>query len=106
MIEKDDLLAHAKRLGQIFDERFTALQQQCDLIREVRVRGVMVGIELAIEGAPLVKACLERNLLINCTHTSVIRLLPAMNLSEQQAHEGCDILAEVLKQAGASNPGS
>ena len=44
---------------------------------------------------------MERNLLINCTHGTVIRLLPAMNLTEEQAHEGCDILGEVLKkQAG------
>ncbi len=63
--------------------------------------GVMIGIELSIEGAPIVKACLERRLLINCTHGTVIRLLPAMNLTDEQAHEGCDILADVLKkQAG------
>ena len=74
-------------------------------MREGRVRGVMVGIELTIEGAATVRACLERKLLINCTHGTVIRLLPAMNLSEEQAHEGCDILADVLKkQAGNHVP--
>jgi acetylornithine/succinyldiaminopimelate/putrescine aminotransferase len=67
----------------------------------VRVLGVMIGIELSIEGVPAVKACMERKLLINCTHNTVLRLLPAMNLTEEQAHEGCDILAEVLAdQAG------
>jgi acetylornithine/succinyldiaminopimelate/putrescine aminotransferase len=44
---------------------------------------------------------MERRLLVNCTHGIVIRLLPAMNLTEEQLHEGCDILADVLKnQAG------
>jgi acetylornithine/succinyldiaminopimelate/putrescine aminotransferase len=44
---------------------------------------------------------MERKLLINCTHNTVLRLLPAMNLTEEQVHEGCDILAEVLaEQAG------
>jgi acetylornithine/succinyldiaminopimelate/putrescine aminotransferase len=44
-------------------------------------------------------------LLINCTHGTVIRLLPAMNLTEEQANEGCDILADVLKkQAGNHTP--
>ena len=81
------------------------LQQECGLVREVRVRGVMIGIELSIEGAATVKACLERRLLVNCTHGTVIRLLPAMNLTEEQAHEGCDILADVLKkQAGNHLP--
>ncbi|MGA2031838.1 MAG: aspartate aminotransferase family protein [Thermoguttaceae bacterium] len=102
MIEDQDLLAAAKRLGELFRSRLSELQQQCDVVREVRVRGLMIGVELAIEGAPAVRACLERKLLINCTHGTVIRLLPAMTLSEEQAHEGCDILAEVLRQqAGA-----
>jgi len=100
-VERDNLLKHARKLGEIFRQRFEQLQQQCGLVRDVRVRGVMIGLELSIEGAPAVKACLERGLLINCTHATVIRLLPALNLTEQQAHEGCDILADVLvKQAG------
>ncbi len=73
-------------------------RSDCEIIREVRVLGVMIGIELSIEGAPVVKACMERKLLINCTHNTVLRLLPAMNLTEEQAHEGCDILAEVLAE--------
>ncbi len=105
MIERDNLLQSTRRLGEVFRQRFEELRQQCELIRQVRVRGVMIALELTIEGAPTVKACLERRLLVNCTQGTVIRLLPAMNLSEQQAHEGCDILAEVLtQQAGGSRP--
>jgi predicted acetylornithine/succinylornithine family transaminase len=99
MIEQENLLEHGQQLGEIFRERLTALQQECDLIREVRVVGVMIGVELSIEGAPLVKACLERRLLINCTQSVVLRLLPALNLTIEQAHEGLDILADVIKQA-------
>jgi predicted acetylornithine/succinylornithine family transaminase len=106
-VERENLLQHTQRLGEIFRQRLGQLQQECGLVRDVRVRGVMIGLELSIEGAATVKGCLERNLLINCTHGTVIRLLPAMNLSEDQAHEGCDILAEVLKkQAGNHMPGT
>jgi acetylornithine/N-succinyldiaminopimelate aminotransferase len=101
MIEEQNLLAATKRLGELFSGRLLQLQQECDLVREVRVRGVMIGMELAIEGAAVVKGCLERGLLINCTHGTVIRLLPAMTLTEEQAHEGCDILAEVVKRQTA-----
>ena len=59
--------------------------------------GVMIGLELTIDGAPSCKACLDRRLLINCTHGTVIRLLPAMTLTDEQVDEGCDILAEVLR---------
>ena len=106
-VERENLLPHTKRLGELFRQRLGQLQQECGLVRDVRVRGVMVGIELSIEGAATVRGCLERNLLINCTHGTVIRLLPAMNLSEDQAHEGCDILADVLQQqAGNHVPGA
>ncbi len=105
-VERDQLLPHTKRLGEVFRQRLLQLQQECGLVRDVRVRGVMIGLELSIEGAPTVKACLERRLLINCTHGTVIRLLPAMNLTEEQANESCDILADVLKiQAGNHLPG-
>ena len=68
----------------------------------VRVRGAMIGVELAVDGAPVVKACLEQKLLVNCTHGTVIRLLPALTLSEEQAEAGCDILAAAIQQAGAA----
>ena len=95
-IEKEGLLARSKNLEELFRKRFTALMPKCPWITEVRARGVMVGIQLSIEGAPIVKACLEKGLLINCTHQTVIRLLPAMNLSDAEFEEGCSILEEAL----------
>ena len=98
MIENEHLLENAAQLSSVFRERLTALKAECDLIQEVRVLGMMIGVELSLEGAPVVKACMERQLLINCTQGVVLRLLPALNLSAEQAHEACDILTEVLHQ--------
>ena len=98
MIENEGLLAHTRRLSEIFRQRLTQLQSECDLVRDVRVLGVMIGLELAIDGTAVVQQCMDRKLLVNCTQGTVIRLLPAMNLTEQQVHDGCDILAEVIKQ--------
>jgi predicted acetylornithine/succinylornithine family transaminase len=97
MIEQEGLLEAAKRVGSAFRRRLSALQEECDLVREVRVAGTMVGIELAVEGTAVVKACLERKLLVNCTQNTVIRLLPAMNVSEELIEEGCDVLCDVIK---------
>jgi len=96
-IEQEGLLENAKLLGEFFRSRLGDLAGECEVIREVRVAGVMVGLELAIDGTAVVKECLARKLLVNCTHTTVIRLLPAMNLTEEQAEEGCAILAEVIR---------
>ncbi|MGB4727039.1 MAG: aspartate aminotransferase family protein [Thermogutta sp.] len=101
MIEEENLLARAQHISRIFQERLVAMQQGCSIIREVRIVGLMIGIELTLEGAPVVQECLNRGLLINCTHNTVIRLLPAMVMTDEQVHEGCDILEDVLKKYAA-----
>lgn len=98
MIEQENLLENARKLSDVFRSRLEALAKQCEMIEEVRVLGLMIGLELSAEGAPLVQACMDRKLLINCTQGTVLRLLPAMNLTETQAHEACDLLADVIKE--------
>src|SRR5262245_1844855 len=95
-IEADGLLARAGQLGERFRTRFEALRQRCPWIAEVRGKGAMIGVELSVDGAPVVQRCLERRLLVNCTHGTVIRLLPALTLTDAQLDEGCGILEEVL----------
>jgi acetylornithine/N-succinyldiaminopimelate aminotransferase len=97
MVESQNLLENVDQIAEVFRQRLSALRDECDIVRDLRIAGVMIGIELAIEGAPIVKACMERGLLINCTQGVVIRLLPAMNLTEAQVHEGCEILCEVIR---------
>jgi predicted acetylornithine/succinylornithine family transaminase len=95
-IEEEGLLERAVQIGEKFRERFTALKAKCPLILDVRVKGAMIGVELAVDGAPAVQACLEKGLLINCTHNTTIRLLPAINLADEQIDAGCDIIDSVL----------
>ena len=95
-IEADGLLARAEQIGTAFQQRFDDLRGRCPLIRDVRVKGAMIGIELTVEGAPIVNACLQRRLLINCTHSTVLRLLPALTLTDAELDEGYGILADVL----------
>jgi acetylornithine/N-succinyldiaminopimelate aminotransferase len=95
-IEADDLLERASVLAQRFRGHFERLRQRTPLIADVRILGVMIGVELTVEGAAIVQKCLERGLLINCTHQTVLRLLPALNLSDELVDEGCELLAEVI----------
>src|SRR4051794_10946049 len=96
MIEAENLLERAEHIGRRFGERLEALKERCPVVQEVRVKGAMIGVQLTVEGTPYVQKCLERRLLINCTHGTVIRLLPALTLSDEQLDEGCEILGEVL----------
>ena len=97
MIEDQNLLQNAKRNCEIFLRRFNDLKEKCSLIENVRGRGAMIGIELNINGAEIVQKCMQRGLLINCTHGVVIRLLPTITLTEAQVNEGCDILCDVIQ---------
>jgi len=95
-IEAENLLPRATQIAEKFRTRFLVLKDQCPLITDVRAKGAMIGVELAVEGAPVVQACLEKGLLINCTHQTVLRLLPALTISDEQIEDGCDTMAEVL----------
>ncbi len=101
MVEQENLLDNVQQLADLFLRRLTELKQQCDLIQEVRVLGMMIGVELNAPGGDIVQSCMERKLLINCTQGNVLRLLPAMNLTVEQAEEGCDILASALQESAA-----
>ncbi|MDE0736781.1 MAG: aspartate aminotransferase family protein, partial [Pirellulaceae bacterium] len=81
MIENENLLQNVARLSQLFQQRLLALQENCQWIREVRVIGMMIGIELDVDGGPVVEACMNNGLLVNWTQGNVVRLLPAMTLT-------------------------
>lgn len=96
-IEEEGLLERSTQLGEAFRERLKPLVDELAIVEQFRVCGLMIGLELGVEGAPIVQQCLERGLLINCTQQTVIRLLPAMTLTDEQLDEGCEILADVLR---------
>lgn len=98
-IQQENLLPQARSLSDQFRQRLETLQDTCPIIRDVRIIGLMIGLELSVDGGPIVQACLEKKLLINCTQGNVIRLLPAMTMTPEHVDEGCDILAATLEQA-------
>lgn len=98
-IEADELLPRAAKIADAFRTRFESLKTRCPLIQEIRVKGTMIGIELTIDGTPIVDECMKRQLLINCTHGNVLRFLPALNLPDDALQAGCDIIEAVLLNA-------
>lgn len=97
-IERDDLLANVARMSDRFRRHLAALKVELPIIRELRIRGMMIGLELSIPGVAAVGKCMERGVLINCTHDTVIRLLPALNITAEQVDEGCAVLGDVLRE--------
>src|SRR4051794_8892320 len=96
-IDDDGLLERATELGERFRQRLAPLVDELPIAAELRICGLMIGLELSIDASAIVRQCLERGLLINATQQTVIRLLPAMTLSDEQVDNGCEILAGVLR---------
>lgn len=97
IIEQDGLLAHAESLGQFIRQGFATALQGVSGIREIRGQGLMIGIELDRPCGDLVKQALAKGLLINVTADSVIRLLPPLIMSRDEAQQMLDILCPLVK---------
>jgi len=96
-IQKEKLLKNAQKLGEYLFLRLNALKDSSSVIKQIRGMGLMAGVELHIEGKAVVEKCLQKGLLINCTHDKVLRLMPALNISKKEIDKAMGILGGVLK---------
>jgi len=100
-IEKDNLLANAKNMGEYFIKKLNKMKKEFSFIKEVRGLGLMIGIELSIDGDTVYKGCFGRGLLINCTQKKILRIMPPVNIKKLEANKGLKILREVFKNTHA-----
>jgi acetylornithine aminotransferase len=96
-IERDNLMANAERVGAQVREGLAAALKGVEGITEIRGRGLMIGVQLDRPCGELVARCLEAGLIINVTADNVVRLLPALILSEAEGKQLVDILANVIR---------
>jgi acetylornithine aminotransferase/acetylornithine/N-succinyldiaminopimelate aminotransferase len=104
-VEDSSLLENIRARGAQLRAGLEALARKLPFIREVRGEGLMVGIELNVDGGPFVAAALDRGLLINCTHDTTLRLLPPYTVSAAQVREFLRTFEVVLtKTPRVGNP--
>ena len=97
-IEQENMLANATQMGQYVMTKLEGLKQKHSCIDEIRGVGLMLGIQLNEPGAEIVKACWKKALRINCTHETVLRMMPAMNVTAEQLDTAIGILDEALSE--------
>ena len=91
------LLENVQIVGEQLRQGLLALQQEFPVILEVRGKGLMQGIELSIPAAQVVKGAMERGLLLVGAGDKVVRFVPPLVLTAEQADEGLAILRDALK---------
>ncbi len=93
-LQEDNLLMESQLKGEYFQERLEELKQKYpNLIREIRVIGLMVGLEVVKEGPSIVQKMLDKGFLINCTAEHVLRFLPPLIVEKDEI----DLLVETLE---------
>jgi acetylornithine/succinyldiaminopimelate/putrescine aminotransferase len=93
------LVDHVAAAGRHLEEGLLRLKARHTEIREVRGAGLMRGLDLDRDAAPVVEAALARQVLVNRTATTVVRLLPPMNISIADLDEGLARLDAALTDA-------
>jgi len=95
-VERKHLLANVRARGAELKAGLKKMAAKFDFIREIRGEGLMIGVDLDVEGAPYVAEALKQGLLINCTHDHILRFLPPFILTAQQVKEGLTKIESVL----------
>lgn len=75
---EDGILESCRRASAHFMKRLEGLKKKYPFIKEIRGKGLMIGIELDREGKGAVAECLKKGFLINCTHDTVLRCIPPL----------------------------
>lgn len=93
-----NLAEHAKEKGNYFMDKMRKTADGWDAIKDVRGRGLMIGVELNFEGANVVNAMLERGVISNCASGNVMRIVPPLIITKKQLDTIFKTLVESIKE--------
>lgn len=97
ILEDGYLLDHCRRIGNYFRKQLLKMKvKYSHVVVDVRGKGLIIGMELKMDGMPFVKACLEKGILINCTAGNVLRFTPPLIINEEDIDKLMGVLKEVF----------
>ncbi len=99
VLEKEKLVERAKEKGKYFREKLMGLKKKFPFLKEIRGKGLMVGLKLTFPGKDVVAKCRQKGLLINCTAENVLRFLPPLIVDNKDIDEAIEILISVMRHA-------
>lgn len=98
-IEKERLLENVNRISKYLFAKLNKLRKKhSPIIKEVKGIGIMLGVELYVDGDEIVKRCREKGLLINCTQKNILRIMPPLVVKKGQVNRAIKILDTILKE--------
>ncbi len=104
IVEEENLLENIRQRGAELHAGLERLARRFDFVREVRGEGLMLGLDLVVDGAPYVTQALLRGLIVNCTHDHILRFLPPFIVRAQHVKEFLQKLQIVLAKTPKPKP--
>ena len=102
ILVEDNIIENARSVGQYFKEKLHDLQTRHPIIEEVRGLGLLLGMQLKIDGRPLETQCMQNGFLINCIQEKILRFIPPLIISTEEIDQLVACLDQILSQAEAS----
>lgn len=94
----DGIIEKGRAAGAYFTEKLQALNERHAVIEDVRGRGLLLGMKLKIDGAPLVKHCLQNGFLINCIQDRILRFIPPLIITEEEIDQLIECLDKIFAE--------
>ncbi|BEU87497.1 acetylornithine transaminase [Selenomonas sp. TAMA-11512] len=102
-IAKQGILGHVEKVGAYFKKKLEDLREKYpNLIKDVRGEGLLLGMEIAVEGRDIVNQCLEKGVIINCTAGNVLRFVPPLIIKASEIDDMLSILEPILAERAKS----
>ncbi|MBA7655936.1 Acetylornithine aminotransferase [subsurface metagenome] len=99
VLQEENLIAKCQEKGEYFKKKLEELKEKYpEYIKEIRVLGLMLGLEIKRDGPEVVKKCLEKGALINCTAGNVLRFLPPLIVKEEEIDYLIEVLDKIFKK--------
>jgi len=93
-----DLLPHIEKTGVYFRSELGELLRKFSFLKEVRGRGLMIGLDMDVPGKQMVIDAMNDGLLINCTHDTVLRFLPPYIITEREVAAAVKVLTRIFRR--------
>ena len=93
----EGMLENCRRVGEYFLARLEEVKKKFSFVQNVRGRGLILGLELKMEGAEIVKEMMKKGFLINCTMNNVLRFLPPLIVTKDEVDQMIRALEEVFE---------
>jgi acetylornithine/N-succinyldiaminopimelate aminotransferase len=98
VIRDEDLVDQAKEKGAFLKEMLTEFAKDTSSVREIRGRGLMIGMELSFKGRKVVEEMMKRGILSNCTQGNVIRLVPPLVIENEDLSRLATVLIQSIQK--------